>query len=522
MSINNLENVTNANEKFYSKEKSDVSFFDEKTPDKLIGKYLNNIVPTSSDYALRPEFFVPLNFVKSQAISTYALLSEMKEDIDFLLANIYIRNDLNLALEESNKIMWAEIKKYNDVSEQDAPNYISFSQFKYAERTMSTACRRMLEEYNRSISQASFSYLYDLRKIIEFIQNEAINIRDILLSKFGEDYEDDSQKQVATQFDAWAKMASQFAKRVKQTITSPPGEIPASELDKITKKQAIEFQAFFSIRLNAVHEEIKNITNMLQRDYVDSSDIFYERYLSQAVQFKKDIVSSMELDFYTTSTSRDLPFLTDELLIATNVISGNFGMVLADLVQRNQIISSNVDTLFKLIQTKRKYSNYIFQLSFKGQTKPVIMAKIKEDKYSSIFDNSYANFRIESDLVSNHASLDNLELNHHPQYLLRDGGVISGNIYVESNSRIDGVHISSHSHTGADGSEKIKSTDIDYSSARTDENFIIKKPSDIEVVQYSVDIIDGGVPVVDGIIDIEINDDLVNNSNELIIEVIEI
>lgn len=522
MSVNNIQNLTNTNDKFYSKEKADVSFFDDKTPKDFIEKYSTNLIPSSTDYALRPEFFVPLDFVKSQIFSVYALLSEIKEDIESLLSIIYIKNDINLSLEEAHKIMWNEVKKYNNVTDKEPPNYISFSQYKYAERTMSTSCRRMLEEYSRSISQAAFAYLYDLRKIISFIQNESISIRDILLNKFGEDYEDDSQKQVATQFDAWAKMASQFAQRVKQTITSPPGEIPASELDKITKKQAVEFQAFFSIRLNALHEESQNIKNILQRDYVDTSEIFYERYLSQAVQFTNEIVSSMELDFYTTSLSRELPFLTDELLIATNVINANFGMILTDLVQRNQVLNSNIDNLFKIIQTKRKYSNYIFQLSFKGQSKPVILTKVQKDDYFSIFDGSYANYKTESDLISNHASLDNLEENHHPQYLLRNGGVISGNIYVQSNSRIDGVHLSSHAHTGADGSEKIKSTDIDYSSVRSDKNIKIEKPSAIEVVQYSTDLIDGGVPVIDGIIDVEISDDLLNENNEVIIEVIEI
>jgi len=522
MSVNNIQNVTNADEKFYSAEKADVSFFEDKKPEEFIEKYSTNLIPSSTDYALRPEFFVPLSFVKSQVLSLNAVLSEMKEDIDFLLSSIYIKNNINLSLEEAHKVLWNEIKKYNNIISEDYPTYISFSEYKYAERTMSTSCRRMLDEYSRSISQASFAYLYDLRKIISFIQNEAISIRDILFNKFGEDYENDSQKQVATQFDAWTKVASQFAQRTKQTITAPPGEIPTSELDKITKKQAVEFQAFFSIRLNALHEESQNILNILQRDYVDTSEIFYERYVSQSIQFTKDIVSSMELDFYTTSISRDLPFLTDELLIATNVITANFGMILTDLVQRNHMFSTNADNLFRILQTKRKYSNYIFQLSFKGQAKPVILAKVQKDEYSSIFDNSYANFKIESDLISNHASLDNLEENHHPQYLLRDGGVISGNIFVQSNSRIDGVHISSHTHNGVDGSERIRSTDIDYSSARNDNNIKIEKPTNIEVVQYLPDLTDGGVPIVDGIIDIEVNDDLINDSNEVIIEIIEI
>jgi hypothetical protein len=80
--------------------------------------------------------------------------------------------------------------------------------------------------------------------------------------------------------------------------------------------------------------------------------------------------------------------------------------------------------------------------------------------------------------------------------------------------------LSTHSHSGSDGSERIRATDIDYDSARSEQR--PERPSLIEVVQYSVDILDGGVPSIDGIIDIEVNDSLINESNEIIIEVIEI
>lgn len=521
MSINNLENITGTSDKFYGAEKTDVSFFDDNPPINSMSQDYHGVLPSKTDYALRPDYFVPLTFVKNGILETYSFITEVKSDLESLLSNVYINNSLNSNLEESHKRLWEELKRYNQVA-QEAPDYISFSEYLYAERSLSTSCRRLLEEYHRAISQSSFSYLYDLRNLLAYMLNEAICIKDILLYKFGEDYEDDSQKQVATELDAWGKIASQFTQRVKEIITSSPGEIPATELDKITKKQAVEFQAFFSIKLNAVHEEIGNILNSLKRDYVDNCDIFYERYLTQALQFKKDIVSSMEIDFYTTSLARELPFLTDELLVATNVINANFGMVLSDLVQRNQIIDSNADNLFKLVSTKRKYANYIYQLSFKGQSKPIIIKNIKEDSYASYFDSAVYTYRDESDLISNHASLDNLLEDHHPQYLLKDGGTIAGDISVLSNAKIDGVHLSTHSHSGADGSERIKASDIDYSSAKENSSVIPNKPSAITVSQYTTDIVDGGVPVIDAIIDIEVDDSIIDQSHEIIIQVIEI
>lgn len=522
MSINNIENVTNGSDKFYQSTKSDVSFFDEqKSPQTVIEERYKGLLPSRIDYEQDIELSLPISFIKEEIFQIQSDLLSLKYDLETLLSKVYIKSSINQNLEEAHKKLWEEVKKENNITDT-APDYVSFSEYKYAERTMSTSCRRVLNEYHAAVAQTSFGYIYDLRRLVAFIQNEAVCIRDILLYKFGEDYEDDSQRQTALQFDAWAKMASHFSQRTKKTLISSPAEIPVSELDKVTKKQAVEFQAFFSIRLNALQDECQNVLNFLKRDYVDNCDIFYERYLSQSLQFKKDISSNLELDFLTTTFSRETPILSEELNIARNVINSNFGMILTDLVQRNQIINSNVDNLFRIIESKRKYSNYIYQLSFKGQTKPVIITSPKEDKYEGIFNNTILPYNMESDLISNHASLDNLNEDHHPQYLLKNGGTITGNIQVDPNIKIDGVHLSTHSHTGLDGSERIRSTDIDYDSPRTSISNTLVKPNSIEVISYNADIIDGGVPVLDGIIDIEVDDSLVTDNHEIIIEVIEL
>ena len=377
MSINNIQQNVNGSNDFYSAEKADVSFFEQKSPQKYIDQNPNGIIPGKFEHALRPDYFIPLDGCRNQIIQTYNFLNQTKSTLEKLLSNVYINPSINISLEESHKKLWNELLRYSS-TQKTVPDYISFSEYKYAERSMSTSARRMLENYHQSISQSSFAYLFDLRNLITFMLNEASNITDILLLKFGDDYEDDSQKQIAIQFDSWAKMASQHTQYIRQTILSSPDQIPASELDKTTKRQSVEFQAFFSIKLNALHDETKNVLESLKRDYVDNCDIFYQRYLSQSIDFKNQIVSSMELDYYTTAMSRELPVMTKELLSATNIINANFGMILADMIQRSQVINFNVEKLFSLVVSKRKYSNYIYQLSSKGQPKPVIIKTVKE------------------------------------------------------------------------------------------------------------------------------------------------
>jgi hypothetical protein len=115
-------------------------------------------------------------------------------------------------------------------------------------------------------------------------------------------------------------------------------------------------------------------------------------------------------------------------------------------------------------------------------------------------------------MKSSHSLLDDLDADSHPQYLLKSGGTITGDIYVDTDVTIDGVDISSHSHNGFDGSVRIKSTDIDYDSAREEIRIndfsSIADSLDIKIDSYVPDILDGGVPVVDTIISINVPDNI--------------
>lgn len=515
----------------YEESLVDTSFYGEPKLSKLVEDKYSSILPNAYDLAFKEEYYIPLRTVNNDINSIHETINEVINKIDTLLNNINVDYLASPSLEESHKALWREVVKHNDITTEEIwrsddrfyaenpyinketnkfydpeevyPEHISFEEYLYARRSGSTVAKRFIREYDKVCSHSVFSYLIELRNFLEYMLNESYNIKKILTTIFREDYEDDAQKQIGVQFDAWSKVALHYTQRVEQSITSRPIEIPSTEVDKISEKQAVEFQAFFSIRLDAINEEIINVLDNIKSDFLENSDIFYDRYLYQSLKFKREIVSSMELDFYTTSMSRDLPVLAGELVIATNVMNANFGMILTDLIQRNTLINKKADNFFNLINEKRKYSNYIFQLSFKGAQKKQIVKSITSDIYSNIFKNSENKLKYESDLISNHGSLNNLLENHHPQYLLKDGGTITGDIFVENSAKIDGVQIGSHAHTGADGSQRIKSTDIDYSSPRNESEITVVKPYSVTIDSYVPDIIDGGVPVMDVILSIE-------------------
>lgn len=392
------------------------------------------------------------------------------------------------------------------------PGYITFDQIVFAENLNSTISRKFLEEFYQAIAHSTFSYFFQFRKLLKSLQKEVISIQMSLSQDFKEDYENELQQKVAAHFDAWCKTAKHYSSRIAKTIIAKPGEIPSTELDKISKEHAAKFQAFFAIKLNAVDSEIEDILQSLRRDLEDNSVVFYTRYLSPGLKFSSEIGNSFDIEYETTSFRKKFPFLTEEMLVASALLRGNFTSIMADVVDRHHIAMGKTDALMQLIHEKRKYANYISQLSIKGMQKPNILLNVSNDPYSQIFSGAVISLTRKDILKSDHQLLSGLDANDHPQYLLRDGGKIIGDIFVSEGVTIDGVDISDHAHTGSDGSKKISSLDIDYSLAKTAEysQQVVTKPIQVNVSKFNMDIVNG-LPRCDAVINIEIDDDIIDS-----------
>lgn len=521
MVVNNSENIA---------PRTDTLYANYKFGDAVASDYTNNIADTDAyrtqapaydGYTFKEGYYIPLQSVKSQVATSEMALITIKEMLEEnLLRKIYVNPFIDPDLEQTHYKVWEEANKFLSLPErQDSddssivyktstPAYICFDEYMFAEKYNSSASRRLIHEYHQVIAQSTFSYFYQFRKLINLLLNEIQYIKYSLVIDFGDDYDNEQQREVAVQYDTWAKMAAHYTGRVTKTIVSNSGEIPQTELDQISKKQAAEFQAFFAIRLNAVDQEITDILDFLKRDLVDNCDIFYNRYVSTSLKMSKEISNPLEFDFQTTQFLRNKPTLSSELVIATNLIKANFTSIHADIIDRFNLMTSRIDSMINLIHEKRKYSNFIAQLGNVAVQKRKILADVKEDKYSPIFRSIIVNTNRNNNFTSTHSQLDGLLDDDHPQYLLKNGGTITGNIEVNDTITIDGVDLNKHSHNGIDGSVKIKSTDIDYETARAsiEAGEYVAKPLSVTVDGFQSDIINGGVPVFDTIISIEVDD----------------
>jgi hypothetical protein len=135
------------------------------------------------------------------------------------------------------------------------------------------------------------------------------------------------------------------------------------------------------------------------------------------------------------------------------------------------------------------------------------------EKYKQIFFDIPIDSEKRMDLRSSHGDLDGLDGDAHPQYLRRDGGVITGDIAVAEGVKIGGVNVSNHSHSGIDGSMPISASVIDYESARNDYyNSASTSPySNITLTNLTQSILTGGGIVFDATFEVEIEDDKLNS-----------
>lgn len=490
-------------------------------------------------YSLTPGYVIPLPVVRNTVDACLTKVLDVYTALEERLYRAYINPFLDSDIEEAHFHIWNEIKKNNETlfkefieenketisiqivdengnpivkSSSMFPDYCSFGQYLYAENNNCRGCRKFVKEYDRLISHSIFVHLFDFRYYLKLLSNEAKCIKNSLLYDFGDEYVDESQEQTAAFYYSWAKMAENHTRLITEEFTQQADKLPTSEVDIISKKQAAQFQAFFSIRVASYTETIDNLLFSLKKDLVDNCDLFYNRYVSPALKFKTQLAMPLQLDIETTNMSVRAPILSEEIITAVNAIKGNYGSLLSDMVQRRTNLNSKFDKLFSFITQRRKYISYIDDLSSKGSQRPNIIKSIEDDKYLNLFSKIATIDESEkASLKSSHSNLDDLDENHHPQYLLRSGGLITGNVTLADGVTIDGVDISEHSHDGLDGSAKIKSTDIDYETAREQIDILKIDPQKditVSIDSFSPDIRLGGTAVVDAVVTIEVPDEV--------------
>ena len=445
-------------------------------------------------------------------------MTELINEIDKNLSQVNINAYSNIDLETAHKAVWKDATKHVDLAQSmSLPDYITYEEYLYASEHLCRSCRDLVKNYELSISHTTFGHLIEIKKIISYMRNEVMIIRNIVTHHLGEGYRDETEGEIAKHLSDWSKTATHYAKQLAEEIVTPSATIPEIEIEKITEAHAAQFQSFFALKVNSYTSEIQTLSNLVKRDSVDIAQTFYSNYLLPAMTFKSKVVEPLMFDFGTTQIAKECPTLAGEIVTASNAVTGNLGSITTDYLERRIHFSNRLDALIQNITLKRRYVNYIVQLESMAIQRVKILSKTKDeniDVYKDIFNSIPIDSEKRNSLRSSHSQLDDLDGDAHPQYLRRDGGVITGAIELAPGAKIAGMALGSHTHSGIDGSSPISASSVDYLSGR--EDYYSRSTgtlpySNITLTSLDQSTIIGGGLYFDATFEIEIDDDKINS-----------
>jgi hypothetical protein len=467
-----------------------------------------NAIKLSTDISETPVLQVRSSIFEAEK-NIKGLIVEIEKNMTQAIIDPYS----TMELEKAHAAVWKDAVKHSSQAKQiEQPGFIPYEEYQFAETHLCRSCRAFVKEYELAVSHSTFGHLLEAKKALSYLLSELTILKNIAIYYIGETYRDESEAQIAKYINDWARSAAHYTQQIAKEVTTPPISIPQPELGEITEKQAAQFQAFFSIRVNSYTTEIQTLLGLMKRDSVDAAHVFYNNYLMPALTFKSKVVEPMMLEMGTSPAKGKMPTLMREVFTATSAVTGNLGAITADMLERNNLVYRRFDAFLQAMKLKRRYVNYIRQLEEIGIKRNSLLLNEPEENfetYREIFKEIFVDTSARENLRSSHNDLDDLDGDAHPQYLRKDGGTITGDIFLEPGVRIAGVDIVGHTHSGEDGSSFVSASSIDYVSAREDYyDLNAQKPyGDLTLTELNSFILTGGVPQYEAVFEIEVDDD---------------
>jgi len=365
----------------------------------------------------------------------------------------------------------------------------------------SNAAAYMKSRYEASIRDESGTNVLDILKLCLYLNNEAKRIQEFIVNYIG-DLDDTSEFRVLESFQFWAEDAAIFTKRLRSAFQQETtGAIPSSELGTLNKQKASGSQTLLKIKLNAINKQLNILFSDMSKNFEMTADTFYDKYLGPAVKFRSKIGKDLNNELSSAVLAR-------EVKLAIAGLEADFSATLADLIMRLSGFDDKATIILNYVIMRDTLVMYINQLSLVGvkvrnQFSNVDIPQSELVKFDNInlLENHHIDILFEDNFTKSHSELSNLDdSGAHPQYLLRSGGSITGNIDVLPGITIGGMNPAIHRHTGTDGTQKIHGTDIEINTVTADnvdsENASTSVPINLTVASQSIRIVPPGVAQV--------------------------
>lgn len=406
-----------------------------------------------------------INYVKN----TFALMKEkiatLYKDLEFELSKY------SLLINPDDKVFISAYEASFPESERKKfSNTLHFDMYKSLLKENSNNAKNYLrKKYESEIRSVNGTNCFDILKLIVLIYSEMTRMEEFLDGFIGE-VDDTSEYRVIEAFQSWAEDAYDTVKKLREAFENKKtARLSNSELDSLDQSKAAGIQALFKIKLNVLNKSIRTSFSEIEREYDLSGDVFYNKYLGPSLRFR--IKVSRDL-----ANGLDSPVLSREVANTVASLDSTFAVHLADLFKRGMNFQKHCLDILGSLAMRDTYVIYINQLMSKGKLIANTFSNVPILEYELSYFGSIdllSDFRQLADFNDNftksHFELSDLDSDEaHPQYLLRSGGILTGDVTLEDGVKFGGIVPKTHKHNGSDGSAKISGADIELNSITTE------------------------------------------------------
>lgn len=340
---------------------------------------------------------------------------------------------------------------------------ITYRYYKALRLRRSTSAEYIRHRYEEAARGVTGTNALDILQIASIVEDEALLIREFIDVHVG-DIDDSSEFRLLELFQDWAEAALVSVREfwaIYQAGETPEEYFSREELDAITPEEARQGQTVFKVKFNSHNNTIRRDIEYLKKNFAEFAPDFYARFLGPAMRYRLNV------------GRRTLPTgsrIAREIQAVSSEIDERLKHALSDEFRRVDLFRDKVTDIKNDLVERDKHRTFVKQLAVKGTPLPVQGPNVITVGFDSGTEVSYWRAEEEKGInslssvpgtfVAAHSLLENLDENDHPQYLLHNGGTITGPIHMNDGTSIDGVRPSTHVHNGCDGTERISGADI--------------------------------------------------------------
>lgn len=379
------------------------------------------------------------------------LIKDVEEELAYLILPI-TDEPQDSRLSEAHLAEWP-----NELG--NPKRHISYHYYKALRNRNSNSASYIRKRYVQAVRDVGGHNGVDIVPLAEASLDEAYRVKGFIERYVGSLGESSDHRTVEL-LQEWAETALAHTGELRSLFEkrSAPKGLPDSEIKSITPAKAKSSQAIFKDKINELNAVLDEQLQELKKTFSDYSDVFYGNFLGPALRIRRDVTLPLHDSSHTPTVDR-------ELRGSTGLEDDRIEGLLADLLRRNQIFDRQLGNARALISTRDTYRGYIEQLAVKGQKigpgTPGFVVKGQQEANVVEYFNSYTDSSGAPTYGADHNVLLGREHpDAHPQYLAHNGGTVTGDISVDEGVSIDGIDLSEHRHDGADGSKRIRASDL--------------------------------------------------------------